>query len=86
MDENQYGDLVSTHLGNKPVTQIRYMPAMEDRIIMMRAVLDEAAREIKPSTATQAQMAQAIVVKAAGGATREELKIAAIEVGKIPAA
>ena len=55
---------------------------MDDRIRMMRAVLDEAAREIKPSTATQAKMAQTIVVRAAEGATREELKIAALDVGK----
>jgi hypothetical protein len=53
---------------------------------MMRAVLDEAAREIRPSVATQAKMAETIVVKAAGGATREELKAAALEVGKSPAA
>jgi hypothetical protein len=59
---------------------------MNDRIRMMRAVLDEAAREIKPSTATQAKMAQTIVVKAAEGATREELKFAALEVGRTPAA
>jgi hypothetical protein len=59
---------------------------MDERIRMMRAVLDEAAREIRPSGATQAKMAETIVVKAAGGATREELKAAALEVGKSPAA
>ena len=53
---------------------------------MMRAVLDEAAREIKPTTATQATMAETIVVRAAEGATREELKAAALQLGKTPAA
>jgi hypothetical protein len=53
---------------------------------MLRAVLDEAAREIGPSTATQAKMAETIVVRAAAGATREELKAAALEVAKTPAA
>jgi hypothetical protein len=53
---------------------------MDDRI-RMRAVLDEAAREIKPATATQAKMAETIVARAAEGATREELKV-----GKTPAA
>jgi hypothetical protein len=59
---------------------------MDDRIRMMRAVLDEAAREIKPTTATQAKMAETIVVRAAEGATREELKAAALQLGKTPAA
>jgi hypothetical protein len=59
---------------------------MDDRIRMMRAVLDEAAGEIKPTTATQAKMAETIVVRAAEGATREELKAAALQVGKTPAA
>lgn len=59
---------------------------MDDRIRMLRAVLDEAAREIGPSAATQAKMAQTIVVRAAEGATREELKAAAIEAAKTPAA
>jgi hypothetical protein len=59
---------------------------MDDRIRMLRAVLDEAAREIRPSTATQAKMAQTIVVKAAEGATREQLKVAALEAAKTPAA
>jgi hypothetical protein len=59
---------------------------MDDRIRMMRAVLDEAACEIKPTTATQAKMAETIVVRAAEGATREELKAAALQVGKTPAA
>lgn len=59
---------------------------MDDRIRMLRAVLDEAAREIRPSTATQAKMAETIVVRAADGATREELKAAALEAAKTPAA
>lgn len=53
---------------------------------MLRAVLDEAAREIGPSAATQAKMAETIVVRAADGATREELKAAALEAAKTPAA
>ena len=53
---------------------------------MLRAVLDEAAREIRPSTATQAKMAETIVIKAAEGATRDELKAAALDVAKTPAA
>jgi hypothetical protein len=59
---------------------------MDEKIRMMRAVLDEAAREIRPSMATQAKMAETIVVRAAEGATREELKAAALQVGKLPAA
>jgi len=59
---------------------------MDERIRMLRAVLDEAAREIRPSTATQAKMAETIVIKAAEGATRDELKAAALEVAKTPAA
>jgi hypothetical protein len=59
---------------------------MDDRIKMLRAVLDEAAREITPSTATQVKMAQTIVIRAAEGATREELKAAALEAAKTPAA
>jgi hypothetical protein len=59
---------------------------MDDRIKMLRAVLDEAAREIKPSVATQAMMAETIVVRAAKGATREELMAAALQAGKTPAA
>jgi hypothetical protein len=59
---------------------------MNDRIRMMRAILDEAAREIKPTAATQAKMAETIVVKAAEGATREELKVAALQAGRMPAA
>jgi len=59
---------------------------MDDKIRMMRAVLDETAREIRPSTATHAKMAETIVVRAAEGATREELKAAALQAGKTPAA
>jgi hypothetical protein len=55
-------------------------------IRMMRAVLDETAREIRPSMSTQAKMAETIVVRAAEGATREELKAAALRAGKTPAA
>jgi hypothetical protein len=49
---------------------------------MLRAVLDEAAREISPSAATQAKMAQTIVIWANDGAT----KAAALEAAKTPAA
>ena len=59
---------------------------MDDRIRMLRAVLDEAARETEPSTATQAKMAETIVIKAAEGATRDELKAAALDAAKTPAA
>lgn len=59
---------------------------MDDRIKMMRSVLDEAAGEVLPSNATQAKMAEAIVTAAATGATREKLKTAALEAAKIPAA
>lgn len=59
---------------------------MDSKIRMMRAVLDETAREIGPSMATQAKMAETIVVKAAEGATREELRAAALQAGKTPAA
>lgn len=58
---------------------------MDEKIRMLRAVLDEAVREIRPSTATQAKMAETIVVRAAEGATREELKAAALAEGKTPA-
>ena len=53
---------------------------------MMRAVLDEAAREIRPIMSTKAKMAETIVVRAAEGATRDELKAAALKAGKTPAA
>jgi hypothetical protein len=59
---------------------------MKERIHMMRAVLDEAARELIVSPATQAKMAETIVLKAAEGASREALKAAALEAGKVPAA
>ena len=59
---------------------------MDDKIRMMRAVLDKTVREIRPSIATQAKMAETIVVRAAEGATREELKAAALQAGKTPAA
>jgi hypothetical protein len=59
---------------------------MDEKVKMMRAVLAEAARELMPSTATQAMMAETIVIGAAHGATREELMAAALTVGKTPAA
>ena len=68
------------------VTSSLYTYGMDERIRMLRAVLDEAAREIRPSTATQAKMAETIVIKAAEGATRDELKAAPLGVAKAPAA
>lgn len=62
------------------------MRGMDEKVKMMRAVLAEAARELLPSIATQAKMAEAIVTTAAGGATRDELKAAALEAAKTPAA
>jgi hypothetical protein len=59
---------------------------MDEKVKMMRSVLDEAVRELVPSTATQAKMAETIVRMAAGGADREELKAAALEAAKTPAA
>jgi hypothetical protein len=59
---------------------------MNDKIRTLRAVLDEAARELKASPATQAKMAEMILRSAALGVSREELKEVAIEAGKIPAA
>jgi hypothetical protein len=59
---------------------------MNDKIRTLRAVLDEAARELKASPATQAKMAEMILRRAALGVSREELKEVAIEAGKIPAA
>ncbi len=55
-------------------------------ISILRAVLDETANELNVTTATQAQMAQALVYKAAEGATRDELKLVAIKAGRKPAA
>jgi hypothetical protein len=68
------------------VTLRRYTPRMKERIDMMRAVLSEAAQELIVSPATQAKMAEIIVLKEAEGASREELKAAALEAGKVPAA
>ncbi len=59
---------------------------MNDKIRTLRAVLDEAARELKASPATQAKMAEMILRRAALGVSREELKEVAIEAGRIPAA
>lgn len=59
---------------------------MNDKIRTLRAVLDEAARELKATPATQAKMAEMILRRAALGVSREELKEVAIEAGRIPAA
>lgn len=53
----------------------------------LRAVLAEAAQELKATPATQAKMAETLVRKVAeGDVSREELKVTAIEAGKTPAA
>ena len=59
---------------------------MNDTIKTLRAVLDEAAKELKASPATQAKMAEMILRRAAFGVSREELKEVAIEAGRVPAA
>jgi hypothetical protein len=59
---------------------------MNDTIRTLRAVLDEAAKELKASPATQAKMAEMILRRAAFGVSREELKEVAIEAGRVPAA
>jgi hypothetical protein len=59
---------------------------MNDTIRTLRAVLDEAAKELKASPATQAKMAEMILRRAAFGVSREELKELAIEAGRVPAA
>jgi hypothetical protein len=57
-----------------------------ENITMLRDILNEAAIELKVSPATQAKMAQKIVSKAAEGASRAELKMVAIDAGKVSAA
>jgi hypothetical protein len=52
----------------------------------MRAVLDEAAGELHISTtslALRAKMAETILLKASFGASREQLKAAALEAGRL---
>ena len=62
-------------------------PFDQETVETMRSVLEEAAKELNPSQATQAKMAQTIMHRAAqGDASRDELKTAAIEAGEIPAA
>jgi hypothetical protein len=58
----------------------------KQNIHTLRAILLEAASELKVNPATQAKMAQKIVSCAAEGATPAELKLAAIGVGKVPSA
>jgi hypothetical protein len=58
----------------------------KNTISTMRAVLDEAAKALNVTPATQAKMAQEVVLKAANGASRDELKAIAMQAGKTPAA
>ena len=59
----------------------------QETIATMRAVLEEAAQELHPSQATQAKMAETIMLRASqGDVSREELKNAAIRAGEKPAA
>lgn len=58
----------------------------QQTIATMRAVLEEAARELGATTATQAKMAEAVTQRAAESrASREELKRAALKAGRTPA-
>jgi len=55
-------------------------------IVIMRAVLDEAADELHisvASSALRAKMAETILLTATFGASREQLKAAALEAGRI---
>jgi len=59
----------------------------QDVVATLRAVLAEAAQELQATTATQAKIAQTLLLKAAeGDATRQELKDTALQAGRIPAA
>lgn len=59
----------------------------QETVETMRAVLEEVARELNPSQATQAKMAQTIMRKASqGDVSRDELKDAAMRAGEKPAA
>ena len=63
-------------------------PKLAKRILKrMREVLEEAGDAVNATQATRAKMAEKILKKAAKGqaASHEELKEAAIEVGKKPA-
>jgi hypothetical protein len=65
-----------------------HKPKFDQRTMRkMRAVLDQAGTSVNASQATRAKMAEKILRKAAEGepASHEELKGAAIEVGKKPA-
>jgi hypothetical protein len=56
-------------------------------IVIMRAVLDEAAEELHislASCAVRARMAETILRRATLGASRAQLKTAALEAGRIP--
>lgn len=59
----------------------------QETLATLRAVLAEAAQELKATPATQAKMAETLVRKVAeGDISREDLKVTAIEAGKTPAA
>jgi hypothetical protein len=58
----------------------------QQTIATMRAVLQEAAQELHATPATQAKIAETLVLKAAeGDVSREELKDTALEAGRTPA-
>ena len=56
-----------------------------ETISIMRAVLQEVAKEIYVTSATQAKMAEQIVRRATVGGSRDELKAVAIEAARTPA-
>jgi hypothetical protein len=59
----------------------------QDTISTLRDVLREAAEELGATTATQAKMAETLTRRAAERrVSREELKQAALEAGRVPAA
>jgi hypothetical protein len=59
----------------------------QDTISTLRDVLREAAEELGATTATQAKMAETLTRRAAERRiSREELKEAALEAGRVPAA
>ena len=56
-------------------------------VTTLRDVLREAAEEVGATTATQAQMAEALTRRAAERrVSRDELKLVALEAGRVPAA
>jgi hypothetical protein len=56
-----------------------------ETISIMRAILQEVAKELDVTQATQAKMAEQIIRNATVGGSREEMKNIAIEAARIPA-